>query len=236
MRRHGVPGSTRIELCQAQLQLAGTFFQHVVDNEFINGAVVALLQRTNGSPNGSLQGTFATVEGNPLRLVVLMGSGSVQVELSGFLGILRAEEHFLVHVLTLADVPTADIECFLRRKRIFLTVNDDPTVTLAAVYHAELAIVKEILVLNTGVNIESEFEEVLELQVFRHRHGTTENKAVVVRVGQMNLVSFHHLFHHETLTKRLRVVVLHVFRMAGRLEFHVLLGIDIERAQHESHC
>ena len=44
MGRHRVPGSSRIQLSQTKLQLAGTFLQHIIDNKFVNGTVVALLQ------------------------------------------------------------------------------------------------------------------------------------------------------------------------------------------------
>ena len=71
--RHGVPGSTRIELGQTKLELTGAFLKNVVDDELVNGAVVALLKRAYGTPDGSLQRTLTTVEGNPLRLVVLVG-------------------------------------------------------------------------------------------------------------------------------------------------------------------
>ena len=82
--RHGVPGSTRVELSQSELQLAGSFLEHVVDDKLVDGAVVALLQRAYGSPDGSLQRALSTVEGDPLGLVVLVGGGAVEVELSGF--------------------------------------------------------------------------------------------------------------------------------------------------------
>ncbi len=222
---HGVPGSTGVELGQTELQLAGAFFQHVVDNEFIDGAVVALLQRTHGAPHGSLQRTLAAVEGDPLCLVVLMGRSRVQVELGGFLCILRAEEHLLVHVLVLADVAATDVEGLLGRQGILLAVDDDPAVALAAVHHAEFTVIEEILVFDAGVDIEAQFGEVLQFQVFRHRHGTAEDEAVVVRVGEMNLVGLHHFLHDEAVAQRRRVIVFHVLRVAGRLKLHVLLGI-----------
>ena len=236
MRRHGVPCCSRVQLCQTKLQLAGAFLQHVVHNELIHRAVVALFQRANGTPYGSLQRTFTSVEGNPLRLVVLVGSSAVQIELGWFLGILRTEKYLFVHVLVLTDMSATDIESFLRRKCILLTVNDYHAVALAAVHHAELTVVKEILVLDSRVYIESELEEVLQFQCLCDRHCAAKDKAVVVRVGKMNLVGLHHLLHHKTLTQRLGVVVLHILRMTGRLEFHVLLSTYGECAQHESHC
>ena len=88
VRGHRVPGSTGIELGQTELQLAGSLFQYVVDDELVDSAVVALLQRAYGSPDGSLQLTLASVEGHPLRLIVLMRRGRVEVELGGILRIL----------------------------------------------------------------------------------------------------------------------------------------------------
>ena len=44
VRRHRIPGSTGIELCQSELKLARAFFENVVYDEFVDGAVVALFQ------------------------------------------------------------------------------------------------------------------------------------------------------------------------------------------------
>ena len=61
VRRHGVPGSTRVQLRQSELQLAGAFLKHVVDNELVDGAVVTLLERTHGSPDSSLERALTAV-------------------------------------------------------------------------------------------------------------------------------------------------------------------------------
>ena len=113
VRRHGVPGSTRVELGQTELQLAGTFLEHVVDDELIDGTVVALLERTYRTPYGSLERTLTTIEGNPLRLVVLVSRSGVQVELGRLLGILGAELDHLVDILALGDMTTTDVERLL---------------------------------------------------------------------------------------------------------------------------
>ena len=159
--RHGVPGSTRVQLCQTELQLAGAFLQHIIDDQLIHGAVVALLQGTDWSPHGSLQRALATVEGNPLRLIVLMGSSRVQVELGGIRGILRAEQHLFVHVLVLADVSASDVESLFRRERIHLAVNDDLSVTQTTVHDTNLTVIEEILLLDGGIHVESQLQEVL---------------------------------------------------------------------------
>ena len=227
--RHGVPCGAGVELGQSELQLAGSFLEHIVDYELIDGAVVALLQGADGSPDGGLERAFAAVEGNPLRLVVLVGGGRVEVELGRLLGVLRAEEHLLVHVLVLADVSPADVECLLRREGVLLAVDDDDAVALAAVHDAELTVVEEVLLLDAGVDVESQFEEVLELQGFVHWHCAAEDEAVVMRISQVDLVGHHHLLHDKALTQCLGVVAFHVLRMTSRLEADILLGVHAQR-------
>ena len=114
VRRHRVPHSTGIELCQTKLQLTGALLQHIIHDELIDGAVVGFLDGSHRSPDSSLQRTLTSVEGDPLRLVMLMGSGGIQVELGGILRILRTELHLLVHILVLTDMTTTDIEGLLR--------------------------------------------------------------------------------------------------------------------------
>ena len=130
---------------------------------------------------------------------------------------------------------TSDIQCLFRRKGILLTVDDDHTVALATVHDTELTVVQEILLLDGGIDIETQLEEVLQFQGFRHRHGTTKNKTIVMRVGQVHFVSLHHLLHDETVTQGLRVVMLHISRMTGSLELHTLLSHRSQCAHHKGH-
>ena len=240
VRRHGVPDGTGVELCQTELQLAGAFLEHVVDDELVDGAVVGFLDGSHGSPDGSLQRTLTAVEGNPLRLVVLVGGGRVQVELGRLLGVLRAELHLLVHVLVLADVAAADVEGLLRREGILLAVDDDDAVAGTAVDDAELTVVHEVLLLDGFVDVETQLPEILQRQRRVDGHGTAEDEAVVVGIGEQDGVWRHDLLHDEALTEQLRVVVLHVFRMAGGLELHVLSAHEpvgllcIDRGKHQS--
>ena len=86
---------------------------------------------------------------------MLMSRRRVQIELSGILGILRTEEHFLVHILILTDMTTSDVKSLLRRECILFTIDNHHTVTQTAVHNADLTVVKEILFLDGIVNIES---------------------------------------------------------------------------------
>ena len=114
VRGHGIPYSTRIELCQTKLQLAGTLLQHVVHDELIDRTVVGLFHGSHWSPYSSLQRTLTAIERDPLGLVMLVSGSGVQVELSRILRILRAKLHFLVHIVVLADMPATDVERLLR--------------------------------------------------------------------------------------------------------------------------
>ena len=240
VRRHRVPRSTWVELGQTKLELAGAFLQYVVDDELIDGAVVALLQRTDRSPDCSLQRALTTVEGDPLGLIVLVGGGRVQVELSRLRGILRAEEHLLVNILVLADVATTNVQRLLGRECILLAIDDDNTVALATVDNTYLTVVEEILLLDVLIDIETQLPKVLQFQGLVHWHSTAKDETVVVAVGQQDRVCGHHLLHHETLTKGLRVVAFHILRMAGGLETNMLgtneavgfLCVD----RNECHC
>ena len=155
---------------------------------------------------------------------MLVGSSAVQVELSRLLGVFRTENDLLVHVLVLADVTTTYVEGFLGRQGILLAIDDDHAIALTTVHDTDLTVVEEVLLLDGGVYVETELKEVLQLQILRHRHGATEDEAVVMAVGEVDLVGLHHLLHDKALAQRLRVVVLHVLRMTGRLEVHCLLG------------
>ena len=92
---------------------------------------------------------------------MLVGGGRVQVELSGILRILRAEEYLLVHVLVLTDVTATDVEGLLRREGILLAVDDDHAVALSAVHHTQFTVVEEVLVLDAGIHVETQVTEVL---------------------------------------------------------------------------
>ena len=84
-----------------------------------------------------------------------MSRGGVQIELGGVLGILRTEKHFLVHILVLSDMATSDVKGLLRRECILFTINDHHTVAKTAVHDTDLAVIKEILVLDGIVHIKS---------------------------------------------------------------------------------
>jgi hypothetical protein len=223
VRGHGVPGSTRIQLGETKLQLTGTFLKDIVDDELIDGAVVTLLQGADRSPNGSLQRALTTVEGDPLGLIVLVGSGTVEVELGRLGSILRTEQHLLVDILILGNMATTNIQCLLGREGILLTIDDNNAVALTTVDDTNLSVVEEILVLDAWIYVEAQLGEVLQLQGLVDRHGTTEDKTVVVGVRQVNLIGLHDLLHDKTLTKGLRVIVFHVLWVTGRLETNVLV-------------
>ena len=128
---------------------------------------------------------------------------------------------------------TTNVEGLFGSKGILLAVDDDHTVALTAVDNAQLAVIKEILVLDAWIDIETEVAEVLELQGLVDRHSATKNKAVVVRIGEIDLVGYHHLLHDEALAQRLCVVVLHVLRVTSRLEVHSLLAEAIGHCSHK---
>ena len=224
VRWHGVPYSTWVELCQTELQLAWALFEYVVDDELIDGAVVGLFNSSYRSPYGSLQRALAAVEGYPLGLEMLVGGSAVEVELSRILRVLAAELHRLVHVLALSHVTATDIESLLGRECILLAINDDPAVAGAAVDNAELTVVHEIFLLDGVIDVEAELPEVLQLQGFVHRHCTAEDEAVVVRVGEEDRVGLHNFFHDKALAQQRSIVFLHVLRMAGGLELHMLIA------------
>ena len=181
-------------------------------------------ERADRSPDGSLQRTLATVKGNPLGLIVLVGRSRVEVELGRLGGILRAEQHLLVDIFVLGDMAATNVQRLLGREGIFLAIDNDDAVALTTVDDTYLAIVEEILVLDSWVNVEAQLAEVLQFQRFSDWHSATKDKAVVVGIGEVDLVGHHHLLHDEALTKGLGVVVLHVFWMTGSLEVHLLLG------------
>ena len=233
VRGHGVPNGSRVQLGEPELQLAGTFFKHVVHNQLIHRAVVGLFGGAHGSPYGCLERAFPSVECNPLCFIVLVGSGRVQIELGRLGSILGTELHVFVHILARGNMSATDVEGLLGREGIFLAVNHHHTVALTAVNNAEFAVIEEILLLDVGVYIESQLKKVLELQSLGYGHGTAIDEAVVVTVGEVNLIGLHHLFHHETVAQGLRVIVLHVLRVAGCLELHILLGLNAQRAHQK---
>ena len=150
-----------------------------------------------------------------------MCSSRVEVEFGRIGRIVALERYFLVL--------TSNIECLLGTKRVLHAIDDDDTGTLATVDHAKLAVVEEVVLLQEDIaNLLCH----LQLEFLRYGHGATEDEAVVHRVGEVDLVSHHDLLHYEALAQRLRVVVLHVVRMAGNLLGHVDLCIGA----HGKHC
>ena len=60
-----------LELGETHLKLAGTFFKHIVDNELIDHAVVALFHFACGEGIG-FERTLAAVDGDELGFVFLV--------------------------------------------------------------------------------------------------------------------------------------------------------------------
>ena len=90
VRWHGVPYATLLQLGQTHLQLAGALLEGGIYTQLVDGTLVTLglgAQRllfcTN---NHSLQTLYLTVlttiECNPLRLIVLVGSSRVKIDLT----------------------------------------------------------------------------------------------------------------------------------------------------------
>ena len=130
-----------------------------------------------------------------------------------------------VALLVFAQVAAPHVERLLGAEFVFRSVDGDDALALSAVDDAQLAVVQEV----GG----AQFGEGLQLQFLADGHGSTEDEAVVHRVGQVDLVWGHHLLHDEALAQGLRVIVLHVLRVASRLETHVLLGGDAHRAHEQ---
>ena len=92
MGGHGVPYRTGHQLGQPHLELAGTFFEHVVDDKLVDDAVVAFFHLAGFEAVG-LYGSFAAVDGDELGLVCLVGRSRVDVEFGGVGIVLAAECH-----------------------------------------------------------------------------------------------------------------------------------------------
>ena len=223
VRRHRVPHTTLLQLCQAHLQLAGTFLQRGVHNQLIDSALVRLSQCAQRTRHRSLQrlnlAVLSAIQRHPLRLVVLMSSGRVNVELGRVLRVFRAEDDLLVRlnalaVLILAQIAASDVKRLLGSQRILLTIHNHHTVS-GSVDDANFSVVEEI----RGTKLRKS----LQFQVLSDRHGTTEDESVIVRISQVNLVCHHHLLHDKTFTESFRVIVLHVSRVASCLEIHLHL-------------
>ena len=130
---------------------------------------------------------------------------------------------------------TSDVESFLRREGILLTIYYHHAVTLTTVHYTQLAIIEKILILDTWINIKSQITEILQFQGFSYRHGATKDESVVMRVGQVYLISNHHLLHHKALAQSLRIVMLNIFRMASSLKVHILLRHSTLYDHHQGH-
>ena len=162
-------------------------------------------------------------------LVVLMSRGRIDVELGWFLWVFRTENHLLVRfdaisLLVLAQVATTNVERLPFTQRIFHPIHDDHTIT-CGVDDTDFAVVKEVR--------RTKLWKSLQLQVFRHRHGTTEDEAVVHGVRKVDFVSHHDLLHYKAVTKSLGVIVLHVGRVTRFLEIHIHLGIHTQCAHQQ---
>ena len=105
-----------------------------------------------------------------------------------------------------------------------LAIDDDNAVAKSAVHDAELTVIHEVFLGDGLIDIEAQFPEVLELQGLLHRHGTAEDEAVVVGVGEEDRVSLHYFLHDETLTESLGVIALDILRMASGLELYMLIA------------
>ena len=164
-----------------------------------------------------------------MRFVVLVCCGAIEVEFGGFLAVFRAEYHFLIAVdvvaiLVLAKPSAPHIERFAIAQGVFLPIDYHDAVA-TCIDDAELAVAHEI--------ISSQLGMCLEFQVFRDGHSASEDKAVVVGIGQIDFVRSHHFLHHEAAAQRLCVVVLHVFGMTSCLECHVLLAKGRHQVAHK---
>ena len=113
---HTLPG---FEFGQTHLELARTLFEHIVDNELVDDAVVALLHLACGETIG-LDRAFASVDGDELGLVGLVGCSGVEIEFGGIGSVLAAEGHFLV--------AAAYIESVLEVELVVLAVDIDNAV------------------------------------------------------------------------------------------------------------
>ena len=172
-------------------------FKHVVDDELVDDAVVALGKRSGGEAVG-LDSALSSVDGDQLGLVVLVGAGGIDVELGRVPGVLAAEGHLLVAL--------AYIKSVLEMKLIVLAVDIDDAVA-TNVDDSKLAAGKEILSLQ-GVDR-------LKLQSLRDGHDAAIYETVVHRVGHIDFVGLHHLVHKEMGAQLLVVIVFHVVGMAG---------------------
>ena len=220
MRRHGVPYAARLQFGQTHLELAGTFLEDVVHDELVDDTVVALLQLA-GSHAVCLERALASVDGNPLRLVLLVCRGGVQVELGRIGSILALEGHLLVSA--------AHVESLLEFQFIFLPVNRHDAVS-TDVDDAQFTVVEEVGSLQRVDGVQRKF--------FGGRYGTAEDEAVVHGVSHVNLVGDHNFFHREGAAQTLRVVVLHVLRVAGSLDgvVHLGRGAQCSHAHHDGKC
>ena len=206
MGRHRVPNTAGLQFGKAHLQLAGSLFEHIFHDQLVDYAVVALFHLTGGERVG-LQRTLHPVDGHQLCRIGFVRSSRVDVEFCRFRSILALESHFLV--------PAAHIKSVAETQRVLLAVHGHDTVA-ADIDHAQLTRKKEV----------RRFERIdrLEHQLLRHGYRTAENKTVVHRIGNVDLVGNHHLFHQETAAQPFRVVRFHILRIAGRLDFVIHLG------------
>ena len=203
---HGVPYAAGLEFGQTHLELTGTLFEHIVDNELVDDAVIALLHLASGEAVG-LDRAFASVDGDELGLVGLVGCGGVEIEFGGVGSVLAAEGHFLV--------TAAYIESVLEVELIVLAVDIDNAVA-TYINYTEFTTLEEVFGLE-GV-------DGLELHDFGHGHHAAVDETVIHGVGEVALVLLHDFGHHEAFAELSGVVMLNVVGMTGAE--HCIVGLS----------
>ena len=218
MCRHGVPYTTRFQFCQSHLQLARTFFKYVVNNQLVDNAVVAFFH-LSCRERICFQRTFASVDGDQLSFVLLVGSSGVDIEFCRFAGIFALESNFLL--------ASAYIQCIFEVQRIFLAVNSYDTFA-ANVDNTQFATFEEIL---SFQRIDS-----FKYQLFCCRYGTTEDEAVVHGISHVDLIRNHYFFHQEATTQAVCIIRFHVLRIASHLHLVIYLGRSRHSCDTHHHC
>ena len=198
--RSRVPHGTGSEFGHAHLQLASG--EHLVDNHLVDVALVAHLQTTHVSNHGVGLGDF-------LAGIFLVGGAGVEVELGGFLGILRAED----------DIPvaTADVKGFLVVEFKHLVAD----------FHATGTADIEDAHLTTGGEIGGlERVDGFQFQLFGHGHGAAHYHAVVHGIDHVYFVGGKYRLDEEVAANALGVITFCVLRMGRIANLVICFHID----------